>query len=749
MMNIGFKNWCSLILVLVLFPLQGMAYAEVQSQLMLDEIVVTATKSNKSILNAPVNVSVVKSEDIEQSTAITVDEAIQYMPGSFHWKRTGMTEPHPFILMRGFRSSSRNLALIDGMTLNYPPYQSINWMSVPLLIVDRIEQARGPFSSLYGGSAMGGVTNIISKTPEKKEVKVKASYGSNQSMVAQLGYGDKFADKYSLMLAYEGRKTDGYPSRFPTKAGSSGSAGTPVSGWDMTRDVKDTKNLYILGDRGDENNEENLFYAKFGVDLTPRSNLNFSINHYEKDFERGDYNSWLRDTSGNIVDTGTVNILGQDTTVSPGTFLMGTGNSSRRQTRYIARYTNTFTNGFSLEAMAGLTDTPKSISNTPTTSATNSGGEGRISETESKAYVGEVKGTVNFGERQLITAGISFEKNSSENTYHSLSNWKDTDSKTDFQRASGGETQNWGVYLQDEIQLHEQVTAYVGGRFDYYKVSDGFVTLTDPEYSVTRYESNSESQFSPKLSLHYRPFEATVLRGSVGTSFRGPLISELYKKTFHNPNIWMYGNPELEPEKATSWEMGVVQSLFNRKSHISMTYFESYVDDLINSVPIAYDPVSGTATETQSQNIGKAEIKGIEVEAQHRFTPYLSAFANFTWTEAITKEHPTNKQYEGKQLTLIPEYMCNLGLKFSMNRFDASANAKYRSKIYGRSDNLDVAENVPRAYDEIWMLDLKVGYTFNEHLKVSLAVNDLFDENPYYNYLSPGRTFLGTVEFSF
>ncbi len=78
------------------------------------------------------------------------------------------------------------------------------------------------------------------------------------------------------------------------------------------------------------------------------------------------------------MDSGTVTFLNQNITTSPGTFLMGTGNFSRKQTRYIAKYRNAFTDGFTLEAMAGLNDTPEASPILPAGDATNSGGGGRF-----------------------------------------------------------------------------------------------------------------------------------------------------------------------------------------------------------------------------------------------------------------------------------------------------------------------------------------------------------------------------------
>ncbi|NJL59966.1 MAG: TonB-dependent receptor [Desulfobacteraceae bacterium] len=674
---------------------------------------------------------------------------MQYSPGTFHWKRTSINEPHPFVLMRGFRGSNRNLTLMDGMTINYPPSLTTNWMSVPMMTVERIEEVRGPFSSLYGGSAMGGVVNFITKTPDKQEIRAKVSYGTFDTLIAQAAYGDRFMDKFSLLLSYEGRRTDGYPSRIVKGSSTSGKGTTPVTGWQTTRDVLDTKDIYILGDRGDEDNNENNIFGKLSFDITAKSNLSFSINHYEKDFEFGDYNTYLRDAYGNPVDSGSVSFLNQKIDLTPGTFLMGTGNTSRKQTRYIAKYTNKFAEGSSLEVLLGANDTPESVSNSPGSSILSADGAGIVSETDSEAYFSEVKLNLPIGNRNFITSGVSYEQMSSKDAYYTLSNWKNTDSKTAFTQSSKGKTENIGIYIQDEISIFSELTAYLGARYDLYRISDGEVVITDPAYIVTSYEAHTESQFSPKLSLHYRPFSDTVFRGSVGTSFRGPMIGELFKKSFHNPNIWMYGNPELEPETAVSWELGVVQNFLNRKTTFAATYFESYVDNLINDVPTAYDPVVGTVIEQKTQNIGKAEIRGVEAEIRHKFTDYLSGFANFTWTDAKTKEHPTNKAAEGKQITLIPEYMANAGLNFSMNNFDVSLTNKYVSKIYSREDNLDTATGVPEGYDEVFLTDFKVGYKFTQWTKISFSINDLFDQGEYYNYKVPGRRVMASMEITF
>ena len=266
---------------------------------------------------------------------------------------------------------------------------------------------------------------------------------------------------------------------------------------------------------------------------------------------------------------------------------------------------------------------------------------------------------------------------------------------------------------------------------------------------MTNYPAHSDSHFSPKVSVHYKPFEDTVLRASAGQSFRAPLITDLYARSFHYPDTWTLGNPDLKPEIATSWELGASQILFEGKTYISATYFESYVDDMIGSNITKTDPETGRTLEQKNANIGKVNIKGIEAEMKQKITESFSAFANFTWQDAITDENPANRASEGKRVRLIPEIMYNVGLAFSRSGFDANVFTKYVSKIYSRDDNADRARGVPWGYDAIFVTDLKLAYQVTKAAKVSFDVNNLFDRDYYYYYKAPGRNVMGTFTLTF
>lgn len=743
------KGFIAFILILSLIISTG--WADEKKETKFEEIVVTATKTEKPLEESPVAVSVISSEDIEKSTAKTVDEALQNTPGTFYWNRTGLGEPHAWVHMRGFRGSNRNLSLLDGMPINEASGGSIHWPGMPISNIERIEEVRGPFSALYGGGAMGGVINIITKMPEKQEFKTSLSYGADDTQIYTIRYGNKLFDRLSIAFGYEGRRSHGYPTRIVTKEATSGAGAIPVTGWSRTTDPQGEKVLYILGDRGDEHLAQDIFYGKFGLDITPKSNISFSINYTDRTYNFKDYNTYLTSLAGIPVDTGDITFfdtINQRISIKPGDFLLQTGDSGRKQAIYLVKYNNELSDGVKLKVSLGLNDLQSSWSVRPATDANLTGGKGEFSERPDKAYHADIQLNFPIAKNHLITSGINCSHMDAEDTTWSMTNWTDKSSKTTAIRAMEAKSNLCAIYLQDEYLIHEKLTLYAGGRYDFWKAYDGKFILASPS-KITNYPSKTDSYFSPKLSFHYRPYVDTVIRGSAGMSFRPPTISELYRVFFHTPDRWIYGNPDLKPEVATSWEVGINQKLFDGKTIFSATYFESYVDDLITSVAIKTDPSTGRVIETRDENIAKARIRGIETEVKQRISKCFTAFANFTWQDAITKENPANLASEGKRLTNIPEIMWNIGLLFSSGGFDASVTTRYASKIYSREDNKDIAKGVPWGYDSIFLTNLKLSYKLTKWAKASLDINNLFDREYYYSYKAPGRTIMGTLALSF
>ena len=135
------------------------------------------------------------------------------------------------------------MILKDGVTLNNGYDGSVSFTALPTENIERIEVVQGPFSSLYGGYAMGGVVNIITKMPEKREFTVKSGYGSSwhrgesldDMQKYYLSYGDKLTDKFRLLIDYGYKATNGF-SKWLNVQSVKPTAG--ITGWSYTTDTQ-------------------------------------------------------------------------------------------------------------------------------------------------------------------------------------------------------------------------------------------------------------------------------------------------------------------------------------------------------------------------------------------------------------------------------------------------------------------------------------------------------------------------------
>ena len=182
---------------------------------LLETVVVTPTRSEQRLGDLPASVSVLSSERIEMSPALTSDDVLRQIPSFSLFRRANAIAAQPTtqgVSLRGIGPSgqSRTLVLLDGVPFNDPFGGWVYWTRVPLESVDRIEVTEDSASSLYGNYAMGGVINIVTARPTRRMVELKPQYGNKNSPKFDFLATDRWND---LGVAVDGSffNTDGYP----------------------------------------------------------------------------------------------------------------------------------------------------------------------------------------------------------------------------------------------------------------------------------------------------------------------------------------------------------------------------------------------------------------------------------------------------------------------------------------------------------------------------------------------------------
>ncbi len=205
----------SLIIGMACFALAAPKDDSQEKAIVMEEVVVTATRDTEEIRKVPANVSVITAKDIEKSGATSIVEVLDKLE-SIQFRDYSGNSSQSVIDLRGFGGDNpfgKTLIMLDGRKMNRPDMSSINWLQIPLNNIERIEVVRGASSVLYGDAAIGGVINIITKKGEGKtkfNASVMAgSYGLHNERVGVTGS----EDKWTYALNGENNFNSGYRER--------------------------------------------------------------------------------------------------------------------------------------------------------------------------------------------------------------------------------------------------------------------------------------------------------------------------------------------------------------------------------------------------------------------------------------------------------------------------------------------------------------------------------------------------------
>ncbi len=222
-----FRMLAALCLMCLCTEVQAEQYMDMSLDDLLNLKIESASKKEESAFDAPLSSTVITRQEIINSGATSIQEALRLVPGMIVKEQSnGNFDIH----IRGldgvppnspFTTSSNTLTLV--MIDNRPVYNyftgGTSWETLPIDLIDveKIEIIRGPSAALYGPNAVSGVINIITRKP-KKECGVSfsgdAAAGSNQTSIAggALEYGYK--DKFGMILSANSQQRDRQDTRY-------------------------------------------------------------------------------------------------------------------------------------------------------------------------------------------------------------------------------------------------------------------------------------------------------------------------------------------------------------------------------------------------------------------------------------------------------------------------------------------------------------------------------------------------------
>ncbi|MDP2154492.1 MAG: TonB-dependent receptor, partial [Sulfuricella sp.] len=641
----------------ILFPVLGwaqtLAAQAAPTEHVLKSVLVTATRSEIDLDDAPAAVTLVTRQEIEGKNVSRITDALNSVPSLF-MGRGESGQKHSFeggFSLRGM-STTRTLVLLDGVQpLQNANSQGVNWTTAFVDDIERVEVVPGAFSTLYGSNAMGGVVNIISKRPDKRELtaRLKKGFGDASGEDASVYFRDRFDNGIGINAGFATVDRDSFVSEYVVREPGTGVAGTSVNGAIPTT-TREGKPAYIVGDRGRTPWQQRNGLVKLSYDLSATDRIYAGLALAEAKTGYEPFNTYLTNsTTGVPVSSGTLGINGQRVTLTQQNFL-GASPLNDSSTRAFAGYEGLLGKDVKLKLDVARIEREFSFHNSGATSTVNTG-PGSLTDSPNQSVDGTAQLSFPLGDRHFLVTGLSLHQDTVQRRSYALSNWRDPNTKTGVNNGYNGRSSIASVFAQDEITLGDRLTVYAGGRLDRWETRGDFFQNTAP-VSTANYATRSQTAFNPKLSGVFKASDAVTLRASWGQSFRAPSNLDLYSTTVQTSSVSPTGtltvqsDPNLKPERGTSWEMGGEWRLSSTLK-TTATYYETQLKDLIYSKQI-------DSSLTQRINAGAAQVKGLEIGLQAKLLPWLDLNTNASWIDSEMLENSADPVSVGKRLTQVP-----------------------------------------------------------------------------------------------
>ncbi len=264
---------------------------------------------------------------------------------------------------------------------------------------------------------------------------------------------------------------------------------------------------------------------------------------------------------------------------------------------------------------------------------------------------------------------------------------------------------------------------YLGDRFDF--------------SAALRHDINDRFQDATtfRVGAGYRLTDTTRVKAAAGSGVKNPTLNELFG--FFD-GVFL-GNPDLQPEQSTSWEVGIDQTFADGSVTISATYFNAELDDEIFT---AFPPPSFIATpgnrDTQSTQ------QGVELALSATLGAGFSFNGAYTYLDA---------EEDGIKEVRRPDHIASAVLNWSepTERYSANLAVRYN----GDARDLDFSTGAFPApqtrLDDYTLVNFNVRAKMTDTISLFGRVENLLDERyeQVFSFVSPGRTALFGIQAGF
>lgn len=597
----------------------------------IDQIVVVAHKSERSIRDVAANVTVINRVDLKSQLATSVADVFRYAPGIDN-EAGGTRFGSEGISIRGI-GGNRVALIVDGVPLtdqfDIGSFSNATRDFLNTGIVQQIEVLHGPASALYGSAAIGGVVAV--RTPDPTDL--AGSRGQGGDILATWRGADDSLHGTAMFAV--GDASMGFLAGASWREGEQVDSAATGGELDL-RDYRRKSALlkFVADNRFGHTWRAGLIHQEAAVRTDLRSMLGSgrfrSTTRLEGD---DDYEMELLNvayefgSAGNWVDSGVLRGYYESAEIDQATL----------DERALASRPVSIDRFFQFEQkIRGIElNLQKEITASRTSHRLGAGLEFRERHTEE--YRNGLEHDLATGAQTNVILGEVFPLR-------------------DFPIS---ETRELGAYLEDVASFGKwSLTAAV--RADRFELSPETDTMYAEDFPFVKPVSLSESDISPKLGVIYHATPSTDVYVQYAHGFRAPPYEDanigLEIPVF---NFRAIPNPDLKSENSDGFDLGLRWQ--GTHTNVRLAVFHTRYDDFIESkARIGIDPVSGRLL-FQSRNIDETEIHGFEAGWQTRLP---GRFSEFTFDGSLYVARGENRE-NGQPLNSVGPAQAVLGVDWS------------------------------------------------------------------------------------
>ncbi len=679
--------------------------AETVKHLTMEEIIVTDRAFSEP------TVTVVGVKTIEKGKNITIPDVLKYEPDIDVIRRTVVGDTADILSIRGL-SGNRIMLNINNRPVNASGVVGgyyIDWGTIPLDNIERIEIIKGGSSVRYSDNALGGVINVVTKKPtEKPTLTLYGTYGAGRDI--------DYIQNYRISHTYK-----------------VGPLGYSLAG------------SYQKADPFLWNNDfEGLnFSSFFTVDMPMHGEmlLGFQYSNTRRGFIRKNRMSDDPENSAFNQKKKSGYPLAFGETIAPGwgtAYVPGPG-AEWDKTKYYLDFGYKQPVGDALVTFKVYKNIEDRKEKNYSDSSVNSSYEDGILVLDRKvgsdrSYGGSMEVVKPLSNHEIL-AGVEYKVLAYGDT-----KLRYIDSTYNGKPDAGFKPSNegimWGYFVQDNWKITDKLLLTPGLRYDIYKIKSihGNTAPDLKDYTVT-----------PKLTVTYLASAADTITASVYQALRTPGMPEVY--------WWYYGrtggNPSLKAEKNNAGEL-TYQHDFRKGSYGRLTLYYYNIDDYI---VLRFDP-----NWRGAYNIDNVKLWGGSVDGRARITDWLSAKANITYQKSKKDGDAFDTANLTDELDYLPEWKGNVGLEFSLPyKALLTTNVKYvgeRHTIYAYSSGWgwppDVKFRLVKL-DSYVTADTELKIPVMKYAEIGLYAENIFNKKyeERFGYPLPGRIIGASAKIMF